>query len=362
MGDIAIHAEHISKQYRIGMQSLRYTTVREALVNVARAPMRWFRGERSQAQNTFWALDDVSFEIRHGEAVGIIGRNGAGKSTILKILSRITKPTRGRVEMFGQAGSLLEVGTGFHTELTGRENIYLNGAILGMARREIERKFDEIVDFSGVEKFLDTPVKHYSSGMHVRLAFSVAAHLEPEILIIDEVLAVGDAEFQRKCLGKMNEITGNGRTVLFVSHSKEAVARLCKRAILVESGKLVWDGPTEETFSYYLSSLDRLKIELVLDPSKMIQEIGHAWLVDLSDSDIYGDTLENFTSSKYILYEDNVKLTPPHSLHDDIRNYGNGAYSHWGTKLYFSTSDNTNPRTNGRIYILKHNSLEERML
>ena len=215
------------------------------------------------------------------------------------------------------------------------------------------------MDFSGVEKFLDTPVKYYSSGMQVRLAFSVAAHLEPEILIIDEVLAVGDAEFQKKCIGKMSEVTGMGRTVLFVSHNKDAVARLCPRAILLEAGRLKWDGPTEETFSHYFSSMDRLNIDLEINSSKMFPESGFAWIVDLSDYEIYGDTLENFTGSKYILYEDGVKLTSPHSLHDEIRNYGNGMYSHWGTKLYFSTSDNSNPKTNGRTYILKHSPLSE---
>ena len=200
MSDVAVRVENLSKQYNLGAR-VTNLTLREAITSSLRAPLKWFNTRSNSNESKFWALDDVSFEIRHGEAVGIIGHNGAGKSTILKILSRITKPTRGRVELFGRAGALLEVGTGFHTELTGRENIYLNGAILGMSRREIDRKFDEIVEFSGVEKFLDTPVKHYSSGMHVRLAFSVAAHLEPEILIIDEVLAVGDAEFQKKCLG-----------------------------------------------------------------------------------------------------------------------------------------------------------------
>lgn len=356
MSDIAIRAEHLSKQYRLGAQQAQ-RTLREALVDVASTPIRWLRGERSQSQNTFWALDDVSFDIKRGETAGIIGRNGAGKSTILKILSRITKPTRGRVEMFGRVGSLLEVGTGFHTELTGRENIYLNGAILGMPSREIDRKFDEIVDFSGVEKFLDTPVKHYSSGMHVRLAFSVAAHLEPEILIIDEVLAVGDAEFQKKCLGKMNEIAGEGRTILFVSHNKDAVTRLCQRAILLENGKLVLDGPTEEVFSEYYSSLARRNIELVLDPAKMVLEGGYTWKIDLSDFEISGDSPDNPNQSKIILLENEKKLGPPHTIHDTIRQDGRGAYSHWGTQLYFSSSDNTDPRVNRRTYIIKHNQL-----
>ena len=203
----------------------------------------------------FWALHDITFEIKRGEAVGIIGRNGAGKSTLLKILSRITEPTRGRFEIFGRVSSLLEVGTGFHPELTGRENVYLNGTILGMKRREVKAKFDEIVAFSGVEKFIDTPVKHYSSGMQVRLAFAVAAHLEPEILIIDEVLAVGDAEFQKKCLGKMEDVTGEGRTVLFVSHDMNAIQRLCSHGILLKAGGVEKDGFSTDVISYYLSNL-----------------------------------------------------------------------------------------------------------
>ena len=357
MSSIAIRAEHLFKQYNIGAQPAPYKTLREALVEAAGTPIQWLRGRRAQAQNTFWALEDVSFEIKHGEAVGIIGHNGAGKSTILKILSRITKPTRGRVELFGRAGSLLEVGTGFHTELTGRENIYLNGAILGMSRREIDRKFDEIVAFSGVERFLDTPVKHYSSGMHVRLAFSVAAHLEPEILIIDEVLAVGDAEFQKKCLGKMNEITGGGRTVLFVSHNQDAVARLCQRAILLESGRLILDGSTDEVFSQYFSSIDRLNVEMALDPARVMPDGGVAWKIDLSAFPSAGDSHSDFTQSKAVVFEDGKKLGPPHALHETIRHTGMGAYSHWGTYLYFSSSDNTDPRSNGRAYIVKLDQL-----
>jgi len=255
MSDFAIRVEHLGKQYRLDGQQAAYSTFRETLVNAANAPLRWVKGERRAEQNSFWALDDVSFEVKHGEAVGIIGRNGAGKSTLLKILSRITSPTRGRVDIYGRVGSLLEVGTGFHPELSGRENIYLNGAILGMSRLEIARKFDEIVDFSGVEKFLDTPVKHYSSGMYVRLAFAVAAYLEPEILLVDEVLAVGDAAFQRKCLGKMGDVAYEGRTVLFVSHNMIAVQKLCTRSIWLQQGLLLADAGTNYILDQYLNSM-----------------------------------------------------------------------------------------------------------
>jgi lipopolysaccharide transport system ATP-binding protein len=208
-----------------------------------------------------WALKDVSFEIKHGEAVGIIGRNGAGKSTLLKILSRITEPTTGYADIYGRVGALLEVGTGFHPELTGRENIYLNGAILGMSRADVQRKFDEIVDFSGVEKFIDTPVKHYSSGMGLRLGFAVAAHLEPEILVVDEVLAVGDAEFQKKCLGKMSDVTGQGRTVLFVSHNMSAVLSLCQKAILLERGQVTKQDKVENVVASYLEGGNKADFE-----------------------------------------------------------------------------------------------------
>jgi lipopolysaccharide transport system ATP-binding protein len=250
MSDTAIRVSNLGKQYRLGGPAATYTTFREALVDTFTAPVRWLKGERKRAE-TFWALDDISFEIKQGEAVGIIGRNGAGKSTLLKILSRVTRPTRGKAELFGRVGSLLEVGTGFHTELTGRENIYLNGAILGMSRSEIVRKFDEIVDFSGVEKFLDTPVKFYSSGMYVRLAFAVAAHLEPEILVVDEVLAVGDAEFQKKCMGKMSDVAHAGRTVLFVSHNMVAIQNLCERSILLDKGQICLDATTEKAITQY---------------------------------------------------------------------------------------------------------------
>lgn len=265
MSDVVIRAEGLGKKYLIGHQSERRAggTLRDMLTDTTRGLLRSARDMAAGRQlvagdevEEFWALKDINFEIKRGEVVGIIGRNGAGKSTLLKVLSRITEPTEGRVEIKGRVASLLEVGTGFHPELTGRENIYLNGAILGMSREEIRRKFDEIVDFSGVEKFLDTPVKRYSSGMYVRLAFAVAAHLEPEILIVDEVLAVGDAEFQKKSLGKMQDVTGEGRTVLFVSHNMAAIHSLCQRSLLVRGGRINGDGATGEIIRTYASSAD----------------------------------------------------------------------------------------------------------
>jgi lipopolysaccharide transport system ATP-binding protein len=246
-----IKVEGLSKQYRIGVRQESYATLRDSIAGAVRAPFKRLRNGNS-ADNTIWALKDVAFEVAPGEALGVIGRNGAGKSTLLKILSRITDPTTGQVELYGRVGSLLEVGTGFHPELTGRENIYLNGSMLGINRRDIERKFDQIVEFSGVAKFIDTPVKRYSSGMYVRLAFAVAAHLEPEILVVDEVLAVGDVEFQKKCLGKMGEAAQEGQTVIFVSHNLAAVQRLCRTAILLDGGKIVARGTSAEVVSRYV--------------------------------------------------------------------------------------------------------------
>ncbi len=261
MGDIAIRVEEIGKKYRIG-KAEKYKTLRDTLASAFTAPFRKrggvLRGEAtndSALDEHIWALKDVSFEVRQGEVIGVIGGNGAGKSTLLKILSRITEPTTGFAEIHGRVGSLLEVGTGFHPELTGRENTYLNGAILGMTRKEIDTKFDEIVAFSEVEKFIDTPVKHYSSGMYLRLAFAVAAHLEPEILIVDEVLAVGDAGFQRKCLGKMGAVAKEGRTVLFVSHNMAAITQLCETAVQLEKGRLKRSGSAMEVVDAYLSSV-----------------------------------------------------------------------------------------------------------
>ena len=258
MDEIAIRVENLSKQYKIGISeeglptSNRYRTLSERVSwqSVSSALTRKEKTEKAY----IWALKDISFDVRRGQVLGIVGRNGAGKSTLLKILSRVTEPTTGTAEIHGRVGSLLEVGTGFHPELTGRENIYLNGAILGMKRAEIERKFDEIVEFSEVAKFIDTPVKRYSSGMYLRLAFAVAAHLEPEILVADEVLAVGDAEFQRKCLGKMSDVAQEGRTVLFVSHNMSAVLRLTEETIVLDKGRLVFRAATPEAIDYYMSA------------------------------------------------------------------------------------------------------------
>ena len=252
----AVQCNNIGKRYRVG-QAEPYRTLRDTIVTTAGAPFRYVKSRLSgeyAGSREFWALRDVSFEIGHGEAVGVIGRNGAGKSTLLKVLSRITAPTTGTAKIHGRIGSLLEVGTGFHPELTGRENIYLSGSILGMRRAEIQRKFDEIVQFAEIGEFIDTPVKRYSSGMYVRLAFSVAAHLEPEILIVDEVLAVGDLQFQKKCLGKMQDVGREGRTVLFVSHNLSSVTTLCSRAILLDHGRIVRDGPSADVVSHYLSA------------------------------------------------------------------------------------------------------------
>lgn len=275
--DTAIRISNLSKAYRIDKSDgPRATNLGEAITQRFKKPLK-----RSEKE-TFWALKDIDLEIERGEVVGVIGRNGAGKSTLLKVLSRITEPTTGRIELFGRTGSLLEVGTGFHPELTGRENIFLNGAILGMRRSEIKRQFDEIVDFAGVEQFLDTPVKRYSSGMYVRLAFAVAAHLNPEILIVDEVLAVGDAEFQRKCLGKMQDVAQSGRSVLFVSHNMDAIRRLCSSIIFLEHGSLRNKGhvdPILAEYSRHSSSLSNeigkpLSKEVILDSCKIVAKDG----------------------------------------------------------------------------------------
>ncbi|MDQ2980468.1 MAG: polysaccharide ABC transporter ATP-binding protein [Acidobacteriota bacterium] len=255
---VAIKVEGLSKRYRIGESQEKYKTLRDTIAGWAKAPLRRVLAagrSRAETQSAIWALEDVSFEVRHGDVVGIIGRNGAGKSTLLKILSRITEPTRGRAELHGRVGSLLEVGTGFHQELTGRDNIYLNGAILGMKRAEIQSKFDEIVAFAEIDKFIDTAVKHYSSGMYLRLAFAVAAHLEPEILLVDEVLAVGDNMFQKKCLGKMEDVARTGRTVLFVSHNMAAVRTLCSTGVVLNDGRVAETGDIGRCIETYFKQI-----------------------------------------------------------------------------------------------------------
>ena len=355
MTDIAIRVENLGKRYQIGAS--KSGSFRESLSHLFRrdtgkrktengkgkreigknAPVSGLRSPSSVSD--FWALQDINFEIKRGEAVGIIGRNGAGKSTLLKILSRITEPTRGRFEIFGRVSSLLEVGTGFHPELTGRENVYLNGTILGMKRREVKAKFDEIVAFSGVEKFIDTPVKHYSSGMQVRLAFAVAAHLEPEILIIDEVLAVGDAEFQKKCLGKMEDVTGEGRTVLFVSHNMGAVRDLCNQAILISKGTIAEVGKCNKVIETYLSGMiNKSSGKIPFNPNSRCY-IERATLTDIDDKPVS----ELFVGQSYkiklnLIVKENIREliiglgvatgedSPVRTTWAEARDFGQGKY------------------------------------
>lgn len=296
-----IRVQNIGKEYAIGVRERPRQNLREAISASLSAPWRRWRriAGRVAGEERFWALRDVNFSVMQGEVVGIIGRNGAGKSTLLKILSRITAPTTGRVELRGRLASLLEVGTGFHPELTGRENVFLNGAILGMRRSEIQMRFDEIVAFAEVDKFLDTPVKHYSSGMYVRLAFAVAAHLDPEILVVDEVLAVGDAAFQRKCLGKMGSVAGSGRTVLFVSHNMAAVAALCSRAICLSEGGIKVDGLPQEAIATYHANIEELATQPLTDRSDRLGDgrlrFSQFWLENgqrnRGGSAILGDTV-----------------------------------------------------------------------
>jgi lipopolysaccharide transport system ATP-binding protein len=275
MTDTAIRVEKLGKQYRIGRAQERHDTLRDAIGATFR------RSHVARSNELIWALKDVSFEVQRGEVVGIIGRNGAGKSTLLKILSRITEPTEGRAEIHGRVGSLLEVGTGFHPELTGRENIYLSGAVLGMHREEIDRKFDEIVDFSGVGQFLDTPIKRYSSGMNVRLGFAVAAHLEPEILLVDEVLAVGDYEFQQRCLGKMDDIAREGRTVVFVSHNLAAIGNLTQTCFVFEAGRMAFCGESSAAIQFYLARERDLVVNVFRPESAAEPEVDGARIVDV---------------------------------------------------------------------------------
>ena len=309
--NIAIRVDNLGKKYRIGAEVSRYRTLRDSIASAARAPIRLFTSRRYTPTNTIWALNGISFEVKKGDVLGVIGRNGAGKSTLLKILSRVTEPTQGYAEIHGRVGSLLEVGTGFHPELTGRENIALNGAILGMKRSEIDRKFDEIVDFSGVEKFIDTPVKWYSSGMYLRLAFAVAAHMEPEILVVDEVLAVGDAEFQRKCLGKMSDVAGQGRTVLFVSHNMSAILRLTQETIVLEKGKLVLRAPSAQAVDYYLSSGYAQSGEHYWQPDEIPSDSEPFLPVALRVRNSQGQVVDTFRSIEPVTIEIEYRLRAP---------------------------------------------------
>jgi lipopolysaccharide transport system ATP-binding protein len=293
-----IRVQDLSKLYYLGAASAAYSTFREAVMDVARKPLRYLR--RSEEPQTLWALKNVSFEVAPGEVVGIIGRNGAGKSTLLKVLSRITEPTSGHVELYGRVASLLEVGTGFHPELTGRENVFLNGSILGMARKEIESKFDEIVAFAEVERFLDTPVKRYSSGMYVRLAFAVAAHLEPEILIVDEVLAVGDAAFQKKCLGRMRDVASTGRTVIFVSHNMAAVSALCTQAMVLWEGMVEYElGTVEGAVQKYLTQVHKVTKTKLADRTDR-KGNGKARINHFGSFDRHGNELEYLATGQEV--------------------------------------------------------------
>jgi lipopolysaccharide transport system ATP-binding protein len=295
-----IEVNHLSKKYRYG-ESQPYYTLRDTLTDIVKNPFQLLKKNQAELKkNEFWALKDISFKLNQGEVLGVIGPNGSGKSTLLKILSRITSPTKGDAVLRGRVGSLLEVGTGFQQELTGRENIYLNGAILGMTKQEINSKFEEIVDFSGIEKFLDTPVKRYSSGMYMRLAFAVAAHLDSEILIVDEVLAVGDAEFQKKCLGKMEDISKNeGRTVLFVSHNMGAVAELCTKALVLENGKIAFNGRVDNAVLLYLNKYKSRGSVYKVSKSKLKN--------DNQFIEIYNGNSRNKAQSEYN-YDEDIKL------------------------------------------------------
>ena len=314
----AISVKNIGKQYKIGAaeSKFRYNMLRDVIVDTVAAPVRLVKAmigksDRRQNQNYVWALKDVSFDLEEGKVLGIVGRNGAGKSTLLKILSRVTEPTVGTVSVRGRVGSLLEVGTGFHPELTGRENIYMNGAILGMKRSEIDSKFDEIVDFSEVTQYIDTPVKRYSSGMYLRLAFAVAAHLEPEILVVDEVLAVGDAEFQKKCLGKMGDVAQQGRTVLFVSHNMSAILRLTQEAVVLNKGQLIMRGPTQEAVDYYLSSGQSQAGERVWDADDVPATAMPFMPISLKVKERGGKVVDTIRSTETVTVEFEYKLSAP---------------------------------------------------
>jgi lipopolysaccharide transport system ATP-binding protein len=314
----AISVKNLGKRYQIGAAEtkFRYNMLRDVLVDTVYAPVRLVKAlvgksDRRANKNFIWALKDISFDLEEGKVLGIVGRNGAGKSTLLKILSRVTDPTKGTVSVRGRVGSLLEVGTGFHPELTGRENIYMNGAILGMKRAEIDKKFDEMVDFSEVGQFIDTPVKRYSSGMYLRLAFAVAAHLEPEILVVDEVLAVGDAEFQRKCLGKMNDVAQQGRTVLFVSHNMSAILRLTQEALVLKKGQLIKRAPTPEAVDFYLASGQAETGERIWDRDDIRADAAPFTPVALRIKDKTGKIVDTVRSTEPITIEWEYQLDAP---------------------------------------------------
>jgi len=331
MSKTVIQVEHLSKAYRIGVEDVKSDTLVGAFTQAIKAPLRNFRTLRNlrslnrDEASLFWALKDINFEVKEGEVLGIIGHNGAGKSTLLKILSRITEPTEGRIAIHGRVSSLLEVGTGFHPDLTGRENIYMNGTILGMRKKEIDGKLDEIISFSGISRHIDTPVKRYSSGMTVRLAFSVAAHLEPEILIVDEVLAVGDAEFQKKCLSKMEDVTRKGRTVLFVSHNMMAIKSICKTGILLKSGQISFKGTATDTVTTYLQSF--------LPQSR----------VEFSEQDESAQSERIYLKNAVIGTQDNdgrVVITDDFSVKILFRNKGGAG--NFNVNLFFNAPDGTN--------------------
>lgn len=341
MGNFAVRVQDVGKEYQIA-KVRQHETFAEQAMSFVTGPIRragkLLRGQQtgaSELDDTFWALRDITFDVKVGEVVGIIGKNGAGKSTLLKLLSRITYPSEGRIELYGRMGSLLEVGTGFHQELTGRENVYMNGTILGMTKRDIDLKFDEIVDFSGVERFIDTPIKHYSSGMQLRLAFAVAANLEPEILVVDEVLAVGDAVFQRKCIGKMNEVANEGRTVLFVSHNLPVVRQLCQRGILLDDGKIVIDDRVEIALNTYINSgITGQNGQMIWDEGIADEGVDELSVYALRLRDQNGDV------SGVLDYAQPYTIEIEYELHEDIFNFAMGFSLHSDTgELYFYSFD-----------------------